>query len=502
VPPIGIGRFPVDTLSQAVTMVSKVMAFENHPPGDTGVSQYHDFYSRLTFASFFQGTGSTDERWFAEVAEKVRNHALDLGYEVRRIYTADAASNPTTWRSGGSMPADLRKPGFAWNGNTNDIVDAVNSGTVLLFHRDHGNWNGFGDPSFQTGNLSSVSVTGNQYPVVFSINCASGLFDNETVDLPANKVGGGYGPEVGTTYFAESFVRQVDGALAVVGDTRNSSTVDNGHLAIGLFDAIFPGLAPGFGGSGAVRRLGDVLNHGKAYLAAVSTGTTANLHPSDAGAVVGVEGLRQEMNLYNLLGDPTVMLRTSAPWSFGTVNLSVLRGFATINVPRQPCTGCPANLPPPEMVTAVAIDPVTGRIIGRTLINDDGNGSIDLQGFSDNFILRVASGDGSTQQVALTETDKDRDGIPDSRDNCVLVANADQRDSDGDGYGDACDADANNDGIVNSVDLAMVKAAFGGRGPNRADLNGDGFINALDLAQIRTQFGKHPGPSAWHLATP
>jgi RHS repeat-associated protein len=35
--------------------------------------------------------------------------------------------------------------------------------------------------------------------------------------------------------------------------------------------------------------------------------------------------------------------------------------------------------------------------------------------------------------------DTDRDGVPDSRDNCPTVANADQKDSDGDGGGDACE---------------------------------------------------------------
>jgi hypothetical protein len=39
------------------------------------------------------------------------------------------------------------------------------------------------------------------------------------------------------------------------------------------------------------------------------------------------------------------------------------------------------------------------------------------------------------------DPDRDRDGVPDEVDNCVNTPNPDQRDSDGDGVGDACEAD-------------------------------------------------------------
>ncbi|MDN3922115.1 C25 family cysteine peptidase [Roseateles violae] len=500
IPPFGLGRFPVDTLAQANVMVSKVMAFENSPPANPIFGQ--DFYSRLTFASQFQGSGNTDERWFAETSEIIRTHALAQGYSVRRIYGASAASNPQFWHGGGAIPAALRKPTFAWNGNATDVVNAVNAGTSLLFHRDHGWWTGWGTPSFGIGNLAAISVMNNQFPVVFSVNCASGVFDGETVDLPGNIVGGGYmtPAEETSIWWAENFVRKSDGALAVIGDTRSSSTIDNNHLAIGLFDAFLPGLAGGFGPATPVRRLGDLLNHAKSYIAAVSTGAAPNQHPFDVGGTrPGVQGLRQELNLYNLLGDPTVQLRATPPWNFGLVNIKVIQGIAQLKVPINPCLSCPENLPRPELITAVLINPKNGDIIGRGRVNADGFANIDLKGFSGNFLARVGSSDGATQQSALEETDSDGDGVPDSRDNCAAVKNPDQKDSDGDGYGDACDADVNNDGVVNSLDLAIVRNAFGSSGPSPADLNGDGIVNAVDLALLRSRFGKLPGPSAWHL---
>lgn len=101
----------------------------------------------------------------------------------------------------------------------------------------------------------------------------------------------------------------------------------------------------------------------------------------------------------------------------------------------------------------------------------------------------------STSVCAQTQLpDKDGDGVPDALDNCVLVANPDQRDSDNDGIGDACDGDINKDGKVNSLDLALMRQFFGKAG-TPGDLNGDGRVNSLDLALLRNRFGKAPGPS-------
>jgi len=92
--------------------------------------------------------------------------------------------------------------------------------------------------------------------------------------------------------------------------------------------------------------------------------------------------------------------------------------------------------------------------------------------------------------------DRDLDGIAASLDNCTEVANADQLDSDDDGYGNLCDADLDNSGgLVNFADLALFRGAFGT--PNAdADFNGSGgLVNFADLAILRALFGKAPGPS-------
>ncbi len=90
--------------------------------------------------------------------------------------------------------------------------------------------------------------------------------------------------------------------------------------------------------------------------------------------------------------------------------------------------------------------------------------------------------------------DEDNDLVPDINDNCQLTANGDQRDSNGDGFGNLCDADLNNDGIVNFLDISLLGNLFLSTDAD-ADLNGDGVVNFLDVSIIGNAFLTEPGPS-------
>ena len=90
--------------------------------------------------------------------------------------------------------------------------------------------------------------------------------------------------------------------------------------------------------------------------------------------------------------------------------------------------------------------------------------------------------------------DGDTDGVPDVTDNCLLLPNADQRDTNGDRYGNLCDPDLNDSGIVNFRDLGLFRQAFFTNDPD-ADFNGDGVVNAIDLGTLQAFFFMPPGPS-------
>ena len=305
IPDFAVGRISVDTAEQANTVVSKIIQYEKEPP------RLESFYEKAAIAAQFQccRTGASEsgveERTFVEVSEFARNVMSSAGKTVDRLYIATGNQIPARYYDGTPLPSALRYVnGFSWNANYTDIQNTWNEGRFLIMHRDHGGVNGWSDPRFTVGNIPNLR-NGALLPVVFSVNCASGFWDNETADSITRT---NYGTSASGVYFAEQLLRKADGgAVGLLCDTRNSPSWENSVLTQGFFDAIWSSAVGTFGSNVSQRRLGDILNHGKLYLMSKS-GMGA------FGSIIGESASVAQLYLWHCLGDPTLELWTSNPY--------------------------------------------------------------------------------------------------------------------------------------------------------------------------------------------
>jgi len=300
-----IGRISVDTVEQANTVVNKIIRYESNPP----VSQ--SYYNNAAFAAYFQCCRSHEpagrtERGYIETCEYVRDAMLDNGYDVQRIYASNGYDVPSRYYNGALLPEELRVDnGFAWDGDAQDVIDAFNDGRFLIMHRDHGGVDQWGDPNFTVGHIFESLENADLLPVVFSVNCLTGLFQNEILGEFHRTI---YGAEPNGTYFVEALLRsKTGGAAGVLAAMTPSPTWANNALTVGFFDALWPGTVPEFyGGSASFTRLGDILNHAKFYML-TKIGADNTTEPVSFGYA------RQNMVIWEVFGDPTMEMWTANP---------------------------------------------------------------------------------------------------------------------------------------------------------------------------------------------
>jgi hypothetical protein len=328
-PDFAVGRISVDTITEAQRVIDKIVTYESDPPF-IDQSFGEPFYTTAANAAEFQGylmagdgspRGGLDgraQRSFTETSELVRDEMIANGYTVQRIYrsTEDTGgyciddlvpctrqqpytgiSTPNRYRDGSLLPPDLRAgSGFAWDGSTDDIIEAFNDGRFLILHRDHGGINGWGTPNFRIWDFIDLN-NDELLPVVYSVNCASGFFDVET-NSP------GYTDE---SFMELLLIQEGGGMVGGLGDNRNSPTWANSALTRGFYDATWPNVAPEFGDDDSIVRLGDILNHGKIYLLS-QIGLDQTAGKVSFSAAIG------ELIMWHVFGDPSMEMWTGNPY--------------------------------------------------------------------------------------------------------------------------------------------------------------------------------------------
>lgn len=250
-PDMAHARIVAENATQLSTILTKTFNYEDNPPVDV------DYYKKPLIAGGWQ-----TERWFILCAEVIygylTNHHAKTPVRQYAIYSGTPGSS---WSSNQNTNMVLNYFGpngtqyipatpqhlTNWSGNTSGINAALNAGSYILIHRDHGSVTGWGEPAYNNTSLNGLN--NNFLPFVFSLNCLTGKYNSSSES------------------FAEKFIRMTKGALGLIAASETSYSFVNDAYAWGMFDYFYPDFDPGYGQAGQHTMLPAFGNvYGKYYL--------------------------------------------------------------------------------------------------------------------------------------------------------------------------------------------------------------------------------------------
>lgn len=283
-----LGRIPVSNNDEASVILSKIEKYERLPVLNSS------FYNTAMIASYFDNmSGSlTHENYssYSRTSEIVRNHIISNGKDVSRIYFTWPSVHPEYWSDGSEVPLELRKDNFMWDGDSTAIIQSINNGNFIVFHRDHGGETGWGYPGFYTSAMQLLN-NGDKLPVVFSIDCLTGKY-NHTEDC-----------------FAEKFLKlSTGGCVGIIAASNYTYYPANNAFMKGIAETIWPyppifvynNYNPGL----TSLRLGDI------FLQALKT---MDLHIYD--------GTYHNRKYFHCFGDPSMRMYTQLPVAFNNITI-------------------------------------------------------------------------------------------------------------------------------------------------------------------------------------
>jgi uncharacterized repeat protein (TIGR01451 family) len=297
-PEIAFSRIIAQNAVHLERIIGKILTYERTPSTDP------NFYDQPLIAAGWQS-----DRWFvlcAEVCYGFFSNVLDK--RPTRQY-AGTTTPPTTWSTNPNTPIVVNyfgpnglgyipaSPSYLtnWTGNAAGINAAINAGTFLVLHRDHGLETGWGTPSYTNTNLTGLTNT--TYPFVFSINCLTGKY-NWTSQC-----------------FSEAFSRMQYGAVGLVAASEVSYSFVNDTFCWGMWDSMWPNFDPGYGGNqmanGRELMTGFAQAAGKIYLAVSNWPYNPN-------------NKVHTYNLFHHFGDGFFTLYTEVPQNLNVSHANVL----------------------------------------------------------------------------------------------------------------------------------------------------------------------------------
>lgn len=240
-PDIVMARIFAQNEAHLALMVQKFIDHEINPPVDP------DYYDKPVTALGWQ-----TERWFQICIETVGGFFRNvLGKEpvrINAIYDGDPNVDPWSYAPNtstilnyfgpnglGYLPASPSSLGYWIGGTSGKISNAINNGTFMVLHRDHGYEQGWGEPAYS--NSSMASLDNEHTTFVYSVNCLTGKFN------------------IGGECFAEGFLRYPKRAYGIIAASEVSYSFVNDTYVWGAMDHMWPEFMPEYGTTPETRGL-------------------------------------------------------------------------------------------------------------------------------------------------------------------------------------------------------------------------------------------------------
>lgn len=269
-PSLAIGRFPAKTKEQCRSMVERTIAYESTP-------DFGPWRRKISFVAGEGRFGEAIDKAIEEVFLKIADSFIPYDFDANMTYANP--SSPYLY-----IPEKL----------SDKVVERMNEGCVMLSYTGHGAREALDSlhfrskrfPIFDAKNVAQVKCSARP-PIVFINACWTGCFDYPDEDA------------VGEQLFLHP-----GGPVAVIGASRVSHPFANAVLGKELVAALFGAQSRG-------KAVGEGLREAKRLLVEAKDeyrdmiGGYALLFVQDAWLMDRL--LREEMHLYNLLGDPALV---------------------------------------------------------------------------------------------------------------------------------------------------------------------------------------------------
>ena len=234
-PDMVLSRLVAANATEAAMMADKQIEYEYTNPNMDEAS-YNAPVSAL---------GWQTERWFQLCSEVVGGYFRAHGKNPTRINCIYDGTPGSIWSSADNtsqvvsyfgpdgtnyIPQAPNQLGGFNGGTPEQIVTAINNGTMLVQHRDHGLETGWGEPAFRNSHVDQLTNVG-KMPFVMSINCLTGKFDNSS-------------PCFAEAFMRRTYMGQNAGAVGLLCPTEVSYSFVNDAYVWGVYDQFDPDFMP------------------------------------------------------------------------------------------------------------------------------------------------------------------------------------------------------------------------------------------------------------------